>query len=949
MKKLKKFNYTHPVWTIFMSIFIFLLILLVVKYSQRNNNWWKIQFTGSILSSIAYEKNFIFIGDNSGELKSIDASTGKTVWSKKVQGQINTPVLIKGDRLVFTTSVGVVYAVHKLYGSELWHFEVDNLRNINTSVYIDSQQVIFGDSNGKIYDVNIKNGKANWFVNVNTQLSEDILHNPHYLYVINNRIIYTSGNNTIFIIDKTTGKIIRYYKSKTPIKILDVFSKTIIYSDTQGYINAISLKGESLWESKLSLNEIKYIVQLSSKSFVAITNNGDILVVNINTGRVISTTSSKLTQIIFPIIKDNSIILTSSTGEIEKINLLTGKSIWKYRSKGEIQSPPLLTNRNPFLRNICDSSFFNGWLSKICLKTIIWGNIRGGLYAIRYNSGKLIWENQLFGANVTTPITDGVSVYVPTLDGGVYKFKSINGRTNLKQQKPKIKVEKNGGVYEISIFYDDSEYVTPWKDITLASELTNKNNKVFIYGFYYDKNTWQLRFRPPTIGKWQMKVYFTMPDNTQILNQTIDVNTVELFSYFQVSSKYANRMTIDGKNIFNGYGIGEYIHDANCDGDILNDFFVGDVNTYKDINHTEIRSCQLTNTLDFNEYLNKYSGGDGSIFNIFRFSIDNASFNLWKSLNPGQLEYLIKEGKTADRLVFTLERNHVLLWLTFFSWLVPFEDVWNQSPQYQYNVETYIRYIMARYGAYASIWEITNESHTTDGIIASLSDYVKNIDYLPRLVTTSWEKPYLKGIDAASLHWYEDEDLSESDSKVKDIVHSLGGDKLVFFSEQGNKDKNYSPDSGDRMRVRSWSALFQHAPIIFWNTSFSNNYNPPNYMNGNIYIGENERQFVRVLRNLTNTIDLNYEELSPDPTNGFRIYGLKDQNSMLFYIFSYQSPHSSILTGFSYFIPTAGTAKWIDPKDGKELGEFQVDSGVNYFYTPIFNTDIVLKINFNND
>ena len=76
----------------------------------------------------------------------------------------------------------------------------------------------------------------------------------------------------------------------------------------------------------------------------------------------------------------------------------------------------------------------------------------------------------------------------------------------------------------------------------------------------------------------------------------------------------------------------------------------------------------------------------------------------------------------------------------------------------------------------------------------------------------------------------------------------------MVFSEQGNSVSDWDDRSALRMRLRSWTAFFQEGIIIFWNVSDTKDYRK-SYGSANIYLGEEERSFIKVLQDFTTEVD----------------------------------------------------------------------------------------------
>ena len=64
-------------------------------------------------------------------------------------------------------------------------------------------------------------------------------------------------------------------------------------------------------------------------------------------------------------------------------------------------------------------------------------------------------------------------------------------------------------VYEVSMTANSAGYTDPWDDINITAVFTSPTNKTFtVHGFYYDTNTWKLRFAPNETGTWTYALSF---------------------------------------------------------------------------------------------------------------------------------------------------------------------------------------------------------------------------------------------------------------------------------------------------------------------------------------------------------------------------------------------------------------------------------------------------------
>ena len=265
-------------------------------------------------------------------------------------------------------------------------------------------------------------------------------------------------------------------------------------------------------------------------------------------------------------------------------------------------------------------------------------------------------------------------------------------------------------------------------------------------------------------------------------------------------------------------------------------------------------------------------------------------------------------------------------------------------------------YCVARWGVYADFWELLNERKASDQWTTLMADYVRSVDPDHKPVSTSWEKANLPAIDINAPHWYESENELSSDLRLQQLASKWKQfGKPVIAGEQGNVGMNWDPRSGVRMRIRAWTALFQEISLVFWNTSWSKQgmhrgrYTPG--VASNIYLGPEERGYVRVLQDFARRFDADVRIApvsftSPTPA---RAYGLLSKHAAGVYLHHAADDTTSVENAeFSFDFSPFGRqpliGKWIDPATGAVVSRVNVQPGLAKLQVPRFKVDLALSV-----
>ncbi|MDE3091130.1 MAG: hypothetical protein KGJ80_17280, partial [Chloroflexota bacterium] len=307
-------------------------------------------------------------------------------------------------------------------------------------------------------------------------------------------------------------------------------------------------------------------------------------------------------------------------------------------------------------------------------------------------------------------------------------------------------------------------------------------------------------------------------------------------------------------------------------------------------------------------------------------------------------------GLWGDELVQRLRQSGLHTYMTFFGFFPPFPNGSNNPAQMD-AIKRYVKYVVDRYGAYVDFWEMMNESPNPpitidDGWYNQVGAYLHGIDPYQHPVATSWEKPNLGVIDVTAPHWYQKEDEFASDREVKSQIDQYKRfGKPVIFGEQGNSDANWDARSSLRMRLRSWTAFFDEGVLIFWNASCCKG--ATNGYASNIYLGPEERDYLKVLQDFTRGIDprVALEDVQVSNPDLARAYALRSPTTYVAYVHNYKD-HTNSTSGLRVTVNllAGGTATWTSPTTGQVLGTQIVPAGTQTLTVPAFVTDIALKI-----
>ena len=241
-------------------------------------------------SQIKIYKDKFFIIDFSNTLRCFSIKDGKELWNIRtenslIRSQKKLSIVIVDDLLYFNNSIGDISAVDIAKGELLWQLPTQNSLiyeaafSLETSdIIADTNTLFFSNNKNQFFSIDLSTGSFNWENKVNSNLRPSLVGN--YLFTI-------SIEGYLILIEKNSGNIIR---------VTDIFNNF----------------------KKKKRNKIKpvgFVVGLNN--IYLSTDNGRLLVIDISTGKTISTLKIDNEKISRPIIQDKNLFVIKDNAIIK--------------------------------------------------------------------------------------------------------------------------------------------------------------------------------------------------------------------------------------------------------------------------------------------------------------------------------------------------------------------------------------------------------------------------------------------------------------------------------------------------------------------------------------------------------------------------------------------------------------------------------------------------------
>ena len=240
-------------------------------------------------SQVKIFKDKIYVIDFENTLRAFSIKDGKEIWNRKtdsslIRSQKKLSLVILGEKIYFNNSLGDINAVNINNGNLIWQTPTQSSLAYDMGFFLktsdivaDQNELFFSNNQNQFFSLDIQTGNIKWKQEINTNLRP---------IIINEFIFTVSLEGYLIIIEKNIGNIIR----------------------SNYLFNNFKTKHRS------KIKPTGFII--GNKNVYISTNNGRLLVVDINSGKtknILKIDSKKISRpAVFNknlyVITDNSII-----------------------------------------------------------------------------------------------------------------------------------------------------------------------------------------------------------------------------------------------------------------------------------------------------------------------------------------------------------------------------------------------------------------------------------------------------------------------------------------------------------------------------------------------------------------------------------------------------------------------------------------------------------------
>ena len=308
----------------------------ILKFNDNSKLIWKKNYYSKSekkqnpILQFANNKENLIVADNVAKYYLLDLKSGNLVWSKNNLAPFNSQIKIHNDKFFIIDFSNTLRCYSIKNGDEIWNVSTQNslIRSKKKlSMIIHKDKIYFNNSLGDITAVDIEKGQILWQLPTQSSLvyessfsleTSDIIADDETIYFSNN-------NNQFFSIDIKTGSF--KWKNKLNSSLRPIMIGNLLFTITlEGYLAVIEKKsGNIIRVSDVFKNmKLKKRKKIKPTGFIAglnnlylSTSNGRLLIINIETGKTISTLKIDNDKISTPFVKNNNLFVIKDNAIIK--------------------------------------------------------------------------------------------------------------------------------------------------------------------------------------------------------------------------------------------------------------------------------------------------------------------------------------------------------------------------------------------------------------------------------------------------------------------------------------------------------------------------------------------------------------------------------------------------------------------------------------------------------
>ena len=337
--KIKNFDYLDPSLVFYKNDLVFFDNKgSILRFDNNSKIIWKKNYYNksekkmSPKLNLATKGKILIVTDSLSKYYAINLVNGEIIWDKNHSGIFISDIKIDNDRFYIIDANNVIYCFSLIDGSKIWEFVTDFelvKSQKKLSIIFDNENVYFNNSIGNIYALDKNSGNLSWvtYTKNTDNFFQSFLLKTSKLIMDNNDLYFVNNQNSFFSLEKKSGFVNWSQNINSEIRPI-IFENLIFSISSEGLLFILEKNSGNILRVTNVFNQFKKRKRekikptgmiLDIDSIFITLNNGKIINININDGRIHSTLSISRSKISQPFINKNFIFIVKDN-EIIRLN-----------------------------------------------------------------------------------------------------------------------------------------------------------------------------------------------------------------------------------------------------------------------------------------------------------------------------------------------------------------------------------------------------------------------------------------------------------------------------------------------------------------------------------------------------------------------------------------------------------------------------------------------------
>lgn len=303
---------------------------------------WRRTYPKPVTTTPAIDGDRVIFGSRDGHVYALDRRGGDPVWSYEAGGGVGSSPVVVGGAVVGADYSGRVFSLDRRSGKPLWTRKLPD-RVVSTPCPAGGE-VLVGCTDGVAYGLSLETGRVLWQVRTKERIRASAA-------AANGAFFVPSYDGKLYAISQGSGAVRWAHPVGGPLRSSPAADETRVVIGGARAIHALDVAtGGSLWHAPTHASVDSYIGMAGGRVFAGCAD-GRVYCLDAATGKRLWTASTGKAVLSRPCVAGEVVFVTSYDNSVYCFNATTGERVDRLTTTGAIYSSPVTSGDRVFFGN----------------------------------------------------------------------------------------------------------------------------------------------------------------------------------------------------------------------------------------------------------------------------------------------------------------------------------------------------------------------------------------------------------------------------------------------------------------------------------------------------------------------------------------------------------------------------------------------------------------------